>query len=380
MKKILYVFSSILMISATALCQSNQKAGLMIKKEAFGKLLDGREAYLYTLKNPSGMTVKLTDYGASIVSIMVPDRNGKLADVVLGYDSVRGYENGHVYFGAVVGRYANRIAGGKFTLDGKDYQATINDGKNSLHGGRVGFNKKLWMAEPLKTPKGPAVKFTYVSKDGEEGYPGTVTVTATYTLTKDDAIHIDYTGTTDMTTILNVCNHSYFNLTGDPTKTILDHDLMIDADKITPVDNGLIPTGKLEDVAKTPFDFCKMTSIGSRINEDNAQLKICHGYDMNWVINGYTKEVRKVAELFDSSSGREMDILTDQPGLQFYSGNFLNGLDVGKGGVKYQFRTGLALETQHYPDSSNEPKFPSVTLKPGQKYQTTTIYKFSVKK
>jgi aldose 1-epimerase len=380
MKKIFCVFAAVIAMSAIVYCQSNGKGGLMIKTESFGKLPDGREAHLYTLQNPSGMTVRLTDFGASVVSVMVPDRNGKIADVVLGYDSVGGYANGSVFFGGVVGRYANRIANGRFTLEGKTYQVSINDGKNCLHGGKIGFNKVLWTGEPLETPEGPAVKFTYVSKDGEEGFPGTVTVTATYTLMKDDAIRIDYTGTTDKTTILNVCNHSYFNLSGDPAKTILDEELMIDADKITPVDSGLIPTGEFESVAGTPFDFRKMTTIGSRINEDNAQLKICRGYDMNWVLNNYTKKVRKVAEVYDPSAGRVLDVLTDQPGLQFYSGNFLNGSEVGKGGIKYQYRTGLALETQHFPDSPNEPKFPSVTLKPGEKYQTTTIYKFSVKK
>lgn len=380
MKKIFFIVAGVIMISGITLCQPNGKDGSMIKKELFGKLSDGRDAYLFTLKNSAGMTVKLTDYGASIVSIVVPDRDGKFADVVLGYDSVSGYVNGTVFFGGVVGRYANRIAGGKFSLDGNTYQATINDGRNCLHGGKVGFHKVLWTGEPIETSKGPAVKFIYVSKDGEEGFPGAVTVTATYTLTDDNSIRIDYTGTTDKTTILNVCNHSYFNLTGDPTKTILDHELVINADRLTPVDSHLIPTGKLASVAGTPFDFRKMTQVGKRINDDDAQLKICKGYDMNWVLNSFTKKVRKVAAVYDPSSGRLVDILTDQPGLQFYSGNFLNGSEVGKNGVKYQYRTGLALETQHYPDSPNEPKFPSATLKPGQTYQTTTIYKFSVKK
>ena len=367
------------MMSVIALCQSNEKGGSMINKEAFGKLADGREAYLYTLKNSNGMTLKLTNYGATVVSISAPDRDGKFSDVTLGYDSVSGYVNGTVYFGGVVGRYANRIANGRFELDGKTYQVTTNEGKNTLHGGKIGFNKVLWTAEPIEGEE-PAVKFTYVSKDGEEGFPGTVTVTATYTLTKDNAVRLDYTGTTDKTTILNVCNHSYFNLSGDPAKTILDEDLMLNASEITPVDKTLIPTGKLDSVSGTPFDFRKMTEIGARINEDNPQLKICGGYDMNWVLNDYTGKVRKAAELYDSSSGRVMDVLTDQPGIQFYTGNFLNGSEVGKNGVKYQFRTGLALETQHFPDSPNEPKFPSTTLRPGQEYKTTTIYKFSVRK
>ncbi len=379
MIKTFLVFAGLLIVSAAAFCQSNGKDELMVKKELFGKLSDGREAYLFTLKNAAGMTVRITNFGATVVSILVPDRDGKFADVVLGYDSLGSYVDGTVYFGGIVGRYANRIAGGKFKLDGKTYQVTVNDGLNCLHGGKIGFNKVLWTAEPLEG-KDPAVKFAYVSKDGEEGFPGTVTVTATYTLTKDNAIRIDYTGMTDKTTILNVCNHSYFNLTGDPTKTILNHDLMINADRFTPVDSNLIPTGKLASVSNTPFDFRKMTQVGARINDDNDQLKMCKGYDLNWVLNGYTKKVRKAAELYDPSTGRVMDVLTDQPGIQFYSGNFLNGSDVGKNGIKYEYRTGLALETQLYPDSPNEPKFPSATLKPGQKYKTTTIYKFSVKK
>ncbi|HEY9165776.1 MAG TPA: aldose epimerase family protein [Candidatus Kryptonia bacterium] len=373
---IAFVFS----VTGSLKGQSKMKAQPMIEKSPFGKLSDGREAHLFTLKNASGMTVKITDYGASVVSVLVPDRNGKVSDVALGYDSVGGYENGKAYFGGIVGRYANRIAKGQFSLDGKAYQVTVNDGANTLHGGKIGFNKVIWNAEPLETSKGPALKLTYISKDGEEGFPGTVTVTATYTLTKDNSIRIDYTGTTDKRTILNVCNHSYFNLSGDTGKTILDEELMIAADRFTPVDKGLIPTGVLEKVSGTPMDFRKMTAIGARINSDNDQLKTCGGYDLNWVLNNYDKKVRKVAELYDPSSGRVIDLSTDQPGLQFYTGNFLNGSEVGKNGVHYQYRTGLALETQLYPDSPNEPKFPTATLKPGQTYKQTTIYKFSVKK
>ena len=352
----------------------------MIKRELFGKLADGREAYLFSVKNASGMTVQITNYGATVTSIYVPDRNGKFAEVALGYGSLDGYVNGTVFFGGIVGRYANRIAEGRFTLDGKTYQTTLNDGPNTLHGGKIGFHKVLWTAESMETPNGEALKLIYVSKDGEEGFPGTVTVTVTYTLTEDNSLRIDYSGTTDKTTILNVCNHWYFNLTGDPTKTILNEELMINADKYTPVDSTAIPTGELADVAGTPFDFRKRTLIGSRINDDDAQLKICGGYDLNWVLNDYNKKVRKVAELYDPSTGRVLDVLTDQPGIQFYSGNFLNGTDIGKGGVKYEFRTGLALEAQLFPDSPNKPKFPSATLKPGETYKQITIYKFSVKK
>ena len=236
------------------------------------------------------------------------------------------------------------------------------------------------MPKLLETSNGETLKLTYVSKDGEEGFPGTVTISVTYTLTKDNSLQIDYSGTTDKTTILNPCNHSYFNLSGDPKKTIIDEELMINADKYTPVDSTLIPTGELASVAGTPFDFRKMTVIGSRINDANPQLKICGGYDLNWVLNEYNGKVRKVAEVYDPPSGRVLEVLTDQPGIQFYSGNFLNGKDIGKGGVKYEFRSGLALETQLYPDSPNKPEFPSATLKPGQTYKQTTIYKFSAKK
>jgi aldose 1-epimerase len=350
----------------------------MINKESFGKLSDGREAHLFTLKNRAGMIVVITDYGATVVSILVPDRNGKIADIALGYDRLSGYVSGGVYFGGIVGRYANRIARGRFKLDGKTYQATINDKQNCLHGGKTGFNKVLWSAESLETSKDPAVKFTYISHDGEEGFPGTVVVTATYTLTHDNSIRIDFTGTTDRTTILNMSNHCYFNLTGDPAKTILNHELMIHADRFTPVDNHLIPTGELASVANTPFDFRKPTPIGLHINDNNDQLKKCKGYDLNWALNNYTKKVRKVAELKDPFSRRVMNVWTDQPGLQFYSGNFLNGSEIGKNGAKYQHRTGLALEAQLYPDSPNQPKFPTATLQPGQSYQQTTIYQFSI--
>lgn len=378
--KLSIVLVSMAVMSAMAFCQPNQKAGDMIEKEAFGKLPDGREAYLYTLENKSGMVVKVSDYGATIVSIFVPDKSGKLEDVTFGYDNVSGYANGTQFFGATIGRYANRIARGTFTLDGKVYHLPINNGLNSLHGGPAGFYKQLWTAEPVETKEGPSVKFTYVSKDGEEGYPGTLTATVTFTLTKDNALHIHYAAKTDKPTVVNLTNHSYFNLSGDPTKSILDEELMINAKDYTPVDTTQIPTGKILPVAKTPMDFRKLTVIGSRINDDSEQLKIGHGYDLNWVLNDYNKKVRKVAELYDPSSGRVLDVYTDQPGIQFYSGNFLDGSQVGKKGIAYKFRTALCLETQHYPDSPNEPKFPSTTLLPGKTYQTTTIFKFSVKK
>lgn len=379
MKKYVLLILCLAVTAPLAYGHPNKKAGKMIEKEAFGKLPDGREAYLYILKNDHGMTVKITNFGATIQSIIVPGKGGKLADVTFGYDNVEGYLNGTQFYGATIGRYANRIAKGTFTLDGKTYHLPINNGVNSLHGGPAGFYKQLWTAEPMETEEGPAVKMTYVSKDGEEGYPGRVTATVTFTLQKDNALRMHYTATTDKPTVINLTNHSYFNLSGDPNKKITDEELRINADYYTPVDTTQIPTGKIEPVAGTPMDFRKLTIIGSRINDDNEQLKIGQGYDLNWVLNDYHGEVRRAAEVYDPNSDRCLDVYTDQPGIQFYSGNFLDGSQVGKGGVAYKYRTALALETQHFPDSPNEPKFPSTVLLPGQTYHTTTIFKFSVR-
>ncbi len=378
--KISILIVSVAVMSAVAFCQPNKKAGDMIQKEAFGKLPDGREAYLYTLENKSRMVVKISDYGATIVSILVPDKNGKMGDVTFGYGNVSGYVNGTQFYGATIGRYANRIARGTFKLDGNVYHLPINNGLNTLHGGPAGFYKQLWTPEPMETKEGPAIKLTYVSKDGEEGYPGTLTATVTFTLKNDNSLEIHYTAKTDKPTVINMTNHSYFNLSGDPTKSILDEELMINANKYTPVDTTQIPTGQMVTVANTPMDFRKLTIIGARINENNEQLKIGHGYDLNWVLNDYNKKIRKAAEVYDPTSGRVLDVYTDQPGIQFYSGNFLDGSQVGKRGISYKFRTALCLETQHFPDSPNEPKFPSAALLPGKTYNTTTIFKFSVKK
>jgi aldose 1-epimerase len=380
MKKIMFLVLSVAVITTAACSHQNEKAGNMIKKVAFGKLPDGREAYLYTLKNDSGMTVKLTNYGAAVQSIIVPNKEGKIGDVIFGYDSVEGYINGTQFYGATIGRFANRIAKGTFKLDGKVYHLPINDGPNTLHGGPKGFYKRLWTAEPMETKDGPAVKMTYVSRNGQEGFPGTLTTTVTFTLEKDNALKIHYTATTDTPTVINLTNHSYFNLSGDMNKQITDEELMINADYYTPVNSTQIPTGEIAPVAGTPMDFRKMTAIGSRINENNEQLKYGNGYDLNWVLNDYNGQIRKAAEVYDSTSGRVLDVYTDQPGIQFYSGNALNGSQIGIGGVAYNFRTALTLETQHYPDSPNEPKFPTTTLLPGQTYNTTTIYKFSVRK
>ena len=350
-----------------------------VTQAPFGALPDGKKVTLFTLTNASGAEVKLIDFGARVVSLKVPDRQGTSRDVVLGYDDLAGYQSDKSFFGAIVGRYGNRIAAGKFTLDGKTYQLDTNDGANHLHGGAQGFYKKLWLAAPVKSKDGPAVKLTYVSAAGEGGYPGKVTLAVTYTLTRDNGLRIEYHGTTDKPTILNPTNHAYFNLSGDPAQTILDEELQIDADQTTPVGPGLIPTGALADVAGTPMDFRKPTKIGARIDAKDEQLALGKGYDHNWVLRKHDHKVAQAAELFDPRSGIVMQVLTDQPGLQFYSGNFLDGTVHGKGGVAYQHRTALCLEAQDFPDSPNHPNFPSPILRPGQQYKQTTIYRFSTR-
>ena len=366
-------------IPMMAQAAAGKKAETSIAESAYGTLEDGGKVSLFTLTNPSGAEAKIINFGAIVVSLKVPDKDGKLRDVVLGYDDLAGWVKDKDFFGAIVGRFGNRIAAGKFTLDGKSYQLGINNGPNHLHGGPAGFFKKLWKAETVKGKEGPGVKLTYVSKDGEEGYPGTVTLVVTYTLTKDNGLRIDYSGTTDKATILNPTHHSYFNLSGDPSRTILDEELMIDADQTTPVGEGLIPTGKLADVAGTPMDFRKATKIGARIDAKDDQLALGKGYDHNWVLNHPGKKPRKVAEVYDSVSGIVMDVITDQVGLQFYSGNFLNGTIKGKAGIVYKLRTALCLEAQLFPDAPNHPNFPSAVLKPGKRYQQTTIYQFSTR-
>lgn len=351
----------------------------MIEKSVFGKLEDGRDVYMYTLRNKPGAEVKVITYGATVVSLTAPDRNGRYSDVVLGYDSLSGYENGTSFFGAIVGRYANRIARASFTLNGKTYQLSANEGENQLHGGKVGFNRVQWESEAFESKLGPAVKLTYVSPDGDQGYPGTVTLHVTYTLANSNELRIDYEGTTDKPTILNPSHHSYFNLTGVFTNTILNHELKIDANAYTTIDKESIPTGKIEKVANTPLDFRKTDTIGARINDDFEQLKLAKGYDFNYVLNNFNANVREVADVFEPTTGRYLQVFTNEPGLQFYSGNFLDGTQIGKNGVAYQFRTGFCLEAQHYPNSPNEPKWPSVVLKPGQTYRQTTIYRFSAK-
>jgi aldose 1-epimerase len=346
------------------------------EKTAFGKTPDGQNVDLYTLTNKNGMQVAITNFGGIVVRIAVADRQGKTDDVVLGYDSLDGYVKDTAYFGAVIGRYGNRIAQGKFVLDGTTYTLARNNGENSLHGGIKGFNKAVWQAREVATKDGPSVELTYLSKDGEEGYPGNLNVKVLYTLTDRNELKIDYTATTDKKTVLNLTNHSYFNLNPGGSD-VLQHVLMIQADKFTPVDAGLIPTGELRSVARTPFDFRKPTAIGARIEQDDEQLKLGKGYDHNFVLNGKGDGLELAARVVEPTTGRVLEVLTDEPGVQFYTGNFLDGSVRGKGGKAYARRSAFCLETQHFPDSPNHPTFPSTELKPGEKYHTTTIYRFS---
>ncbi len=342
-------------------------------------IANGAPVQIYTLTNAKGMEARITNYGATLVSLRVPDRSGALTDVVFGFDSVDGYTQTPAppYFGATIGRYGNRIGGAKFTLDGKTYTMDKNDGANSLHGGKHGFDKVMWSAMPVTSADGESLELSYLSKDGEGGYPGNLSVTVTYTLTDANEVRIHYTATTDQDTVVNLTNHSYFNLSGPASGEILDHVLTIEADRFTPVDSGLIPTGELRKVDSTPFDFRQPHAIGERINADDEQIKLGHGYDHNWILNRSGDGLQLAARVLDPKSGRVLEVLTDQPAIQFYTGNFLDGTFKGKGGVAYQHRGALCLETQHYPDSPNHPDFPSTELKPGQKYDTTTVFRFS---
>lgn len=348
------------------------------KKESFGKTREGQSVELYTLKNRNGVEAKITTYGGTVVSLKVPDRNGKLDDVVLGFDDIEGYQKGTAYFGALIGRYGNRIAKGRFKLNGVEYRLATNNGENHLHGGVRGFDKVVWNARPLKSANGSALELTYLSKDGEEGYPGNLSVKVIYTLTDKNELRIDYSATTDKDTVVNLTHHSYFNLAGQGNGDILGHKLMINGDRFTPTDAGAIPTGELRAVKGTPFDFTQAKAIGADINDDEEQLKLGKGYDHNWVINGHAGALRQAAKVFEPTTGRVMEVWTTEPGMQFYTGNYLDGSDIGKDGKVYKHRYGFCLETQHYPDAPNNPSFPSTTLKKGARYQTTTIYKFSV--
>jgi len=341
---------------------------------------------LYTLKNAHGMELRVIDYGGIILSLKVPDRTGRVADVVLGFDSLGDYERESPYFGAIIGRYGNRIAGGRFTLDGQTYTLARNNGVNHLHGGVRGFDKVVWAATRFERGDSTGLVFRYTSPDGEEGYPGTLRAQVTYTLTESNELIFDYEATTDRATPVNLTQHSYFNLASDGTGDILGHVVVLNADRFTPVDSTLIPTGELRSVQGTPFDFRTPMAIGARVGQNDEQLRYGRGYDHNFVLNkggkGGTKttagDPTLAARVYEPRSGRVMEILTTEPGLQFYSGNFLDGTLRGKHGVVYRHRAGFAMETQHFPDSPNEPAFPSTTLRPGQTYRSRTIYRFSI--
>lgn len=343
-----------------------------VTKKPFGKMPDGTAVDMYVLKD-GDVEAHIITYGATVVSLTTRDRNHHESDIVLGFDNIDGYlAKNNPYFGAIVGRYANRIAHAQFVLDGKTYHVPQNDGQNALHGGTRGFDKVVWTGKPLAN----GVEFTYVSKDGDQGYPGTLTAMVRYTLSKS-VLRIEYEATTDKDTVVNLTNHAYYNLSG--ASDILKHELKLNASRYTPVDATLIPTGELASVEGTPFDFRKPTAIGQRINADNEQLRRGKGYDHNWVLDSGGGKLAEAAELFDPTSGRVLQVWTDQPGIQFYSGNFLDGTVKGKGGKVYGHRSGLCLETQHFPDSPNHPKFPTTELKPGQKYRTLTEWRFSTR-
>jgi aldose 1-epimerase len=348
-----------------------------IKKQPFGKTAGQEAVDLYTLTNANGVEARIMTYGGTVVSLKAPDRNGKLADVVLGYESLEGYLKNSPYFGAIIGRYGNRIAKGAFSLNGHQYTLPKNDGENTLHGGIKSFDKVVWKAKEVKNINGVGLSLSYLSKDGEEGFPGNLSVTVLYTLTNRNELKIDYSATTDKTTVVNLTHHSYFNLAGEGS--ILSHELMIAADRFTPVDGGLIPTGELRMVKGGPMDFTRAAVIGARIDDNDEQLVLGKGYDHNWVLNNGTGRLALAARAYDPASGRVMEVYTTEPGMQFYTGNFLDGSITGKGGQVYKKRYGFCLETQHFPDSPNKPSFPSTVLKPGRKYRTTTVYKFSAR-
>lgn len=351
-----------------------------ISKSPFGKTADGAAVDVYTLTNSKGMQAAITNYGGIVVTLMVPDRDGKLGDVVLGYDTLDEYIADTPYFGAIVGRYGNRIAKGKFTLGGKEYVLAQNNNENHLHGGIKGFDKVVWDAKGVLSDRGLELVLNYVSADGEEGYPGKLAVTVTYIVPYDEnELQIEYLATTNKPTVVNLTNHSYFNLAGQGKGDILDHELMINADRFTPVDEGLIPTGELRSVAGTPMDFRKPTAIGARVDVDDEQLKFGLGYDHNWVLDKSPGEYGLAARVYLPTSGRVLEVHTVEPGIQFYCGNFLDGSNVGKGGKVYKHRYGFCLETQHFPDSPNKPQFPSTVLEPGEEYTTRTVYKFSTR-
>ena len=380
-RKIAAAFLVALMAVAAG-CQSNNgeqsgradaKGQGSIQRSNFGQTKDGQQVELFTLTNENGLVAKITNYGGIVTELHVPDKNGQNGNVVLGFDTLDKYLAGHPFFGTITGRVANRIGKGTFTLDGKTYKLETNNGPNHLHGGNNGFDKKVWQPEPRETKDGPALRLTYLSPDGDAGYPGNLNTAVTYTLTNDDELKIDYEATTDKPTIVNLTNHSYFNLAGEGNGTVLDHELMINADKYTVFDKTQIPTGEIKSVKGTPLDFTKPTPIGARIEQVEG------GYDHNYVLNGKAGEMKLCARVRDPQSGRVMEIRTTEPGVQLYTANGLDGKITGVSGKPYPKYGAFCLETQHYPDSINHPEFPSVVLRPGETYKTTTVHKFTAK-
>jgi len=360
---------------ATEKCCGKEAWTMNIKVEPFGKTSDGQAVDVATMTNGKGIEAKVITYGGIIISLKAPDREGEPGDIVLGFDNLDGYLRGHPYFGAIIGRYGNRIGAGKFVLDGVEYKLAVNNGPNHLHGGIKGFDKVVWKIERAQAKGDEAIlKLSYLSKDGEEGYPGNLRCTVTYTLTADNELKIRYEATTDKATVLNLTNHSYWNLAGQGNGDILGHELMLNADRYTPVDEGLIPTGELKSVKGAPMDFTRPMAIGSRIKQVDIG-----GYDHNFVLNGKAGKMKPCATVYEPASGRAMEIRTTEPGVQFYTGNFLDGTLTGKDGKVYKKHYAFCLETQHFPDSPNKPQFPSVVLRPGGKYDTTTVHKFSTK-
>ena len=357
-----------------------QAAPTRIERKPFGKTSAGEAVELFTLTRAGAPTIAITNYAGYIVSILAPDREGRTADVVLGYKDLAGYLGDGSHLGNLVGRYANRIGKARFTLDGKNYTLAANNGPNSLHGGPTGFGKRLWSAKLIQGKDGDALELRYVSRDGEEGYPGTLTATVVYSLREDGGLVIDYTATTDAPAVVNLTNHAYFNLAGEGEGTILDHELQLESDSFTPVDATLIPTGELRSVADTPFDFRKPVAIGARIDAKDQQIQFGGGYDHNFVVRGSAGTLRLTARVLDKKSGRVLEMHTTEPGVQFYTGNFLDGKIVGKSGKPYVKRGAFCLESQHYPDSPNRPEFPSAVLRPGQTYRQTTVYRLGVAK
>ena len=374
MRRISRVLTAVLWLLAIALVAQAQSS---ITRQSFGKTDAGENVDLYTLRNTHGVEATITNYGGIVVSLKVPDRSGKFDDVVLGFNDLDSYLKPGPYFGALIGRYGNRIAKGRFTLNGTEYKLAVNNGENHLHGGIKGFDKVVWTGKEMKTKNGPALSLTYLSKDGEEGYPGNLTATVVYTLTNNNELKIDYSATTDKDTVTNLTHHSYFNLAGEGNGDILNTRVTINATRFVPTDAGSIPLGDLRKVSGTPFDFLTAHAIGERINQDDEQLKFGSGYDHTWVINGRMGVMRLAATAYEPTSGRVMQVWTTEPGMQFYSGNFLDGTLTGKAGKPYPKRSGFCFETQHYPDSPNQLSFPTTTLKKGATYKSTTIYRFS---